>query len=139
MNIIVISVIGMCLALALMVFLFRPYDYGGRTRRFGRIGQQNRTAGPEDDTAWRSARIRPGLTCCAMAKSLEDQVFLAREVPPLPLAYCSESSCTCHYLFEGDRRSGLDRRAELARVGAMLSGFERRRSPGRRIDDLLPA
>ena len=139
MNIIVISLVGMGVAIALMWFLFRPYDYGSRTQRFLQIGGRDSAASPEEDTEWRSARIRPGLSCCAMVKSLEDQVFLAREVPRLPLAYCSESRCTCHYLFEADRRSGLDRRAELARVGAMLTGLDRRRSPGRRVGDLVPA
>ncbi len=139
MNIIVISVIGMVAATALMWFLFRPYDYGG-AQKLPRFGNRESSVAPDADTEWRSARIRPGLNCCASVKSLEGQVFLAREVPSLPLAYCSESRCTCHYLFESDRRSGLDRRAELAkRAGARLAGLDRRRSPGRRIDDLVPA
>ena len=139
MNIILISVFGMIAAIALMWLLFRPYDYGGGEPKFLRLRGRQTDVSPEEDTEWRSARIRPGLNCCAMVKSLEDQVFLAREVPTLPLAYCSEASCTCHYLFEADRRSGLDRRAELARVGAQLTGLDRRRSPGRRIGDLVPA
>ena len=139
MNIFVITIVGMGIAIALMWLLFRPYDYGSGGQKFLRMGQRGATVSPDEDTEWRSARIRPGLSCCSMVKSLEDQVFLARDVPGLPLAYCSESRCTCHYLFEADRRSGLDRRAELAKVGAMLADFERRHSAGRRVDDLLPA
>ncbi|MDJ0779814.1 MAG: hypothetical protein QNJ85_18235 [Gammaproteobacteria bacterium] len=139
MNIIVITAIGMGAAIALMWFLFRPYDYGSGAPKLFRIGARETKLRPEEDTEWRSARIRPGLNCCAMVKSLEGQVFLAREVPVLPLAYCSESRCSCHYLFEADRRSGSDRRVELARVSARLTGLDRRQSPGRRVGDLSPA
>ncbi len=139
MNIILISVFGMVAAIALMWFLFRPYDYGTGEQKALNLGGRQANLNPAEDTEWRSARIRPGLSCCAMVKSLEGQVFLARDVPKLPLSYCSEARCSCHYLFEADRRSGLDRRAELARVGARLTGLDRRHSPGRRVGDLVPA
>ena len=137
MSILLFTAITTLLVVLAILFLFRPYDYGGEFRRL------EKTAGHEpelaDDTQWRSARIRPGLNCCDRVKSIEHQIFLAQEVPALPLVNCGETHCDCHYLFLDDRRCGLDRRAELARLKGILPNFDRRYSPGRRFGDLMPA
>ena len=53
MNIILISVFGMLAAIALMLFLFRPYDYGGG-QGFLKIGGRPDNVGPHE-CEWRSA------------------------------------------------------------------------------------
>lgn len=136
MNLLLFAIIALCLIAIAVVYFFRPYDYGAQVQQFDRIANPDSGSDPTADTKWRSVRIRPGLNCCKLALSLQEQVFLSKEVPTLPLEYCTEKNCTCHYLFLDDRRSGLDRRAELARVGALLSGIDRRRSQGRRLADL---
>ena len=127
--------------IAALLFLFRPYDYGASMRRFGKIENQSE-CDPSADTLWRSVKIRPGLGSCKQAVTLSEQLFLSKEAPALPLPLdCFEANCTCHYLFFGDRRSGLDRRVELQKLTGFFPKFnkERRQSPGRRIDDLAPA
>ena len=127
--------------MAVIVFLlFRPYDYGAgheapADAAGGAVGNDS------DDTRWRSVKVRPGLIACRYATDLQDHVFLSREAPELPLPNCGERDCRCHYVFHDDRRSGIDRRAQLDRLERLLSGRrdDRRRSPGRRASDLVPA
>ena len=138
----ILFAIGCLAILAIIIILvFKPYDYGASVTSFKKIGNQDDVTDTSIITRWRSARIRPGLIACKQVAGLTDQVFLARDVPELPLADCSEKYCRCHYIFHDDRRSGIDRRAELDRLGALLtaSARDRRRSPGRRFDDLAPA
>ena len=134
-DILLFSILALVLIALAAIFLFRPYDYGESVKRFKGIAGP-KVQDPSADTQWRSVKIRPGLNSCKLVRSLEDQVFLSKEAPALPLEYCTEANCTCHYLFQDDRRSGVDRRVKLTRVGEFLSGIERRRSPGRRMADL---
>lgn len=131
----------MCILVAMVILVFKPYDYGASVARFRKIGSSTSGPDPDSDTKWRSVRIRPGLIACDRAASLGGQVFLSRDAPELPLANCGERDCRCHYVFLDDRRTGIDRRVELGRLGEFLSSSERdrRRSPGRRTADLLPA
>ena len=122
--------------------LFRPYDYGASNESAAR--QDALPAVDEDeneDTRWRSVKVRPGLIACKHATDIQDFVFLSREAPELPLPYCNEADCRCHYVFHEDRRSGVDRRTQMDRLERLLSGRrdDRRRSPGRRTEDLVPA
>lgn len=129
----------MCILVAVVILVFRPYDYGASVAQFRKIGSSTNESDPDSDTKWRSVRIRPGLITCDRVASLTGQVFLSRDAPELPLANCSERDCRCHYVFLDDRRSGIDRRAELGRLGEFLSISERdrRHSPGRRNGDLV--
>ena len=139
----ILLAIAVMAAMALIVaLLFRPYDYGARSEVAARddapaIGAEE----DNDETRWRSVKVRPGLIACRHAADIQDHLFLSREAPALPLPQCSETDCSCHYVFHDDRRSGLDRRARMDRVERLLSGRrdDRRRSLGRRIGDLAPA
>ena len=140
MSTILLIILAMIALIAALVFLFRPYDYGASMRRLGNIDNQSEYDSSAD-TLWRSVKIRPGLGSCKQAITLSEELFLSKEAPSLPLPNCFEANCTCHYLFFGDRRSGLDRRIELQILTNYFPKFnkERRQSPGRRIDDLAPA
>lgn len=137
MSAVLFAVVAFALLVLVVVFLFRPYDYGA-SLRVDRVRIDDDRDDTSADTKWRSVKIRPGLNACKRVEQITDQVFLAREAPVLPLAYCTEPECRCHYLFMDDRRSGLDRRIEMAKLGYIFagSGDDRRRSPGRRTDDL---
>lgn len=131
--------IGLLGILVIVVILvFKPYDYGANAIQFGKIGKSNDDSGVTSNTKWRSVRVRPGLIACDRVASLTGPVFLAGEAPELPLKNCSERDCRCHYVFLDDRRSGIDRRDDLGRLGEFLSSSarDRRLSPGRRIGDL---
>ena len=141
MTAVVFGIGLMCILVAVVILVFKPYDYGASVAQFKKIGNTN--DGPEEDfdTKWRSVRIRPGLIACRHVADLKGQVFLSRDAPELPLASCAERDCRCHYVFLDDRRSGIDRRVELGRLGEFLSSSERdrRRTAGRRTGDLAPA
>ncbi len=131
----------LCILVAVIVLVFKPYDYGASVTQFRKIGKTDDEPNDGIDTKWRSVRIRPGLIACRHIADLKGQVFLSREAPALPLPSCGERDCRCHYVFLDDRRCGTDRRLELARLGEFLSVSERdrRRIPGRRTGDLVPA
>lgn len=141
MTAIIFGIGLMCILVAVVILVFKPYDYGASVAQFKKIGKTDDEAEDEFDTKWRSVRIRPGLIACRHVADLEGQVFLSRDAPELPLASCGERDCHCHYVFLDDRRSGIDRRVELGRLGEFLSTSERdrRRAPGRRMGDLAPA
>jgi hypothetical protein len=42
--------------------------------------------------------IVPGTKACAAARKLEDQRFLSRDAPKLPLRNCDYPNCECHYV-----------------------------------------
>ena len=141
MTAIIFSITFLCIIVTVVVFVFRPYDYGASLTHFKKIGSNIDKPASLADTRWRSIKIRPGLMSCERVDDMAGQVFLSGEAPELPLANCSERNCTCHYVFLDDRRSGTDRRTDLERLGAFLSQSERdrRRSPGRRTGDLALA
>jgi hypothetical protein len=72
-----------------------------------------------------------GKDCCDAAQALRGQRFLSAEAPKVPLKGCTAGRCTCTYAHFDDRRSGIDRRRVAAHPRE-----ERRRSRGRRVDDL---
>lgn len=131
--------IGLISILAVVIMLvFKPYDYGASVSQLRIIDRAKDNPDESADTKWRSVRIRPGLITCDRVASLSSQVFLSKDAPELPLANCSERDCRCHYVFLDDRRSGIDRRIDLGRLGEFLSSSvsDRRRMPGRRMGDL---
>jgi len=141
MTSIIIGIVFICILFAVVMLVFEPYEYGGKITRFKKIGSHTDDSDTTADTRWRSVKIRPGLISCQSVAKLNGRVFLSREAPELPLANCTQPNCQCHYVFLDDRRSGIDRRADLDRLGEFLSTSERdrRHSPGRRTGDLSTA
>ncbi len=137
MSAVLFAVVAFALLVLVVVFLFKPYDYGASLRVEAIRGDDARDD-TSADTKWRSVKVRPGLNACKRVEQIADQLFLSREAPVLPLPYCTETECRCHYLFMDDRRSGLDRRVEMAKLNYIFAGNggDRRRSPGRRTGDL---
>ena len=134
MTSILLSIVIICLMAALLVYGFKPYDYGGSIKRFKKVDKHS--PGKSKKAQWRSVRIRSGLNACKAATSIKGRIFLAPDAPSLPLENCTED-CRCHYVFMDDRRSGTDRRIELGQLGGLLPGYgsERRRFAGRRLAD----
>ena len=130
-----LAIVIICLMAALLVYGFKPYDYGGNIRRFSKAGAKR---SKPTDTDWRSVRVRPGKISCKRVAAITDQVFLSKDAPSLPLENCTTKGCRCHYTFLDDRRGGEDRRIELGRAGEFLPayGSERRWAEGRRDVDL---
>ena len=139
LNTIIFTIGILAILAAMIILLFKPYDYGAEAQHFSKIADRDDHAEQNADTRYRSVQVRPGLISCERVASISGELFLSREAPALPLPNCTEASCNCHYVFQDDRRSGLDRRAEMAKLRKkLLPEFDRRRSPGRRTGDLLP-
>lgn len=134
---ILLAIVIICLLAALLIYGFKPYDYGGSTKRFKKIGTTGDGTDKSSDTRWRSVKIRPGLISCKRVSTLAGQIFLSGEAPSLPLANCTEEDCRCHYIFLEDRRSGEERRIKLGQLGEFLPSYdsERRQRAGRRYAD----
>jgi len=138
MNSIFFAFVALCLLAAIIMLVFKPYDYGASMKRFQKIASPDDNPDTSADTKWRSVKIRPGLISCKSVTKMSDQVFLSKDAPSLPLENCREKDCRCHYVFLDDRRSGAERRAELGRLGEYFPAYdaERRLVPGRRMADL---
>lgn len=138
----VVFAIIFAITIAIVILYFKPYDYGAESAGLVNVARGSTEPGIiSEDTRWRSVKIRPGLIACKQATAIQQQIFPSREAPPLPLQGCGEADCSCHYIFDEDRRSGFDRRAEIDRLGRLLSGKpeDRRRSRGRRFGDMVSA
>jgi hypothetical protein len=137
MSILFIVVILLMLA-AIIMILFKPYDYGEKVQRFKKIGKPGNRNKNSEDTRWRSVKIRPGLIACDHVADLTGQIFLSREAPSLPLETCTEEDCRCHYIFLNDRRTGTDRRIKMGKLDEFMPniGISRRSLAGRRATDL---
>jgi hypothetical protein len=134
MTSILLSIVIICLMAALLIYGFKPYDYGGSIKRFKKVDHDS--PGKSKNTKWRSVRIRSGLIACKAVSSIKGQIFLAPDAPSLPLENCTED-CRCHYVFLDDRRNGTNRRIEFGQRGGFMPGYgsERRRFAGRRLAD----
>jgi len=119
---------------ALLIYGFKPYDYGGSIKRFKKVDDDS--PGKSKNSKWRSVRIRSGLIACKAVSSIKGRIFLAPDAPSLPLENCTED-CRCHYVFLDDRRNGTNRRIEFGQRGGFMPGYgsERRRFAGRRLAD----
>ena len=135
---ILLAIVIICLLAALLIYGFKPYDYGGSVKRYKKMEKAGANPDKSSDTRWRSVKIRPGMAPCRAIAEITSQIFLAQEVPSLPLKNCTKKDCRCRYIFLEDRRSGEDRRLEFDRIGGFLSSSEseRRRFAGRRYADL---
>lgn len=137
MTSILLAIVIIGLLAALLMYGFKPYDYGGSIKRFKKIGRTGDTPTTSSDTRWRSVKIRPGLMSCKPVAAISSQIFLSRDAPSLPLQDCTEEDCRCHYIFLEDRRSGGERRIEIGQLEELLPDYssERRQLTGRRLTD----
>jgi hypothetical protein len=83
--------------------------------------------------------IQAAADCCEAVYELKDRVFLASEVPFLPLRACATPErCRCRYTKRSDRRDDDDDRRGLANAhrSVMYPGQEQRSEKrGRRDED----
>ena len=138
MTSIILAIVIICLLATLIMYGFKPYDYGGSVKQVKKIEKTDDSTDMSLDSKWRSVKIRPGMAPCRPVAEITGRIFLARGAPSLPLANCTKKSCRCRYIFLEDRRSGTDRRLELGRFGDYLPNYqsERRQVTGRRYADL---
>jgi hypothetical protein len=142
MTTIILVVVALAIMIAIVILYFKPYSYGDDSTALYSVELGSRApVESSEDTLWRSVKVRPGLIACEQVTAIQRQIFPSREAPPLPLKGCAETVCSCHYIFDEDRRSGFDRRTEFDRPGRLRSARpeDRRRSPGRRIGDMASA
>ncbi len=72
-------------------------------------------------------------TSCKLVRQYEGQRLLAMAAPRLPVPGCDAATCRCRYVHCEDRRTGEDRRENVA--GAHAYSRNRRLSQGRRAGD----
>ncbi len=135
---ILLTIIVICLLSGLLMYGFKPYDYGGTAKRSRKPEKDNDNAGSAPDKRWGSITIQPGTISCRSVAEITNRPFPAQDVPSLPLKDCTQENCRCRYNFLKDRRSGDDRRLEISRFAHMMPGYEseRRHVTGRRYADL---
>ena len=138
MPMILLAIVIICLMAAMLMYGFKPYDYGGSKKRYKKVEKPVRIRAKSLDHKWRSVEIHPGKVSCKRVAAMTGQVFLSPDAPSLPLENCTVRNCRCHYVFLDDRRSGADRRIEPGQAGEFLPayGSERRWVTGRRDADL---
>ena len=138
MSSILFAIVILSMLVAIIMLVFRPYDYGENVKRFEKIENPDNHQKKSEDTKWRSVKIRPGLIACDRVADMAGQIFLSQEAPSLPLENCTEQDCRCHYIFLDDRRTGTDRRVEMGKLDEFLPniGINRRSIAGRRATDL---
>jgi len=138
MSSILFAIVILSMLVAIIILVFKPYDYGENVQRFKKIETPDKREKKSEDTKWRSVKIRPGLIACDRVANMAGQIFLSQLAPSLPLENCTEKDCRCHYIFLDDRRSGTDRRIEMGKLDEYLPniGINRRSISGRRVTDL---
>lgn len=72
---------------------------------------------------------------CSAASKLTGQSFSFQNAPPLPLAQCNASHCTCEYQGIAERRHADQRLTE--RRKSLRMEDDRRKNSGRRKEDKL--
>src|SRR5690606_41243020 len=80
--------------------------------------------------------ILPGTGACPAAFHLSGIRFLSAGAPRLPLPSCDAEHCDCRFKHHSDRRAGPRRLIERGLLPPTWSAPERRRSPGRRAEDV---
>jgi len=138
MSSILLAIVILSMLVAIIMLVFKPYDYGENVQRFKKIEKPGKRQKKSEDTKWRSVKIRPGLIACDRVADMTGQIFLSPQAPSLPLENCTEEDCRCHYIFLNDRRTGTDRRIEMGKMDEFLPniGINRRSISGRRATDL---
>ena len=80
--------------------------------------------------------IAPGMRACEAAYRMQEERFLSKEAPPLPLPGCDRSKCTCSYQHHADRRDAPRRDEDLGLRGhGMTPDGDRRKRGDRRVAD----
>jgi hypothetical protein len=97
-------------------------DFFNRARSlFGRTEPEPAPVAPKKAVQrFHAVTIAAGPRACDAARRLQDQRFLSRDAPPLPLKDCSCSNCECRYEHYDDRRQ-LGRRARD--LGVSIDGY----------------
>ena len=76
---------------------------------------------------YRAVTIHGRADCCAAAKRIKGDVFLAAHAPLLPLGGCTQTEkCHCRYQHLADRRQELRRDADFGLPGRAANHGERR-------------
>jgi hypothetical protein len=83
---------------------------------------------------YHAVSIVRGQNACDAARRFGGHRFLAQHAPPLPLPACDAASCTCRFRHHEDRRTRT-RRNDFGLRRGLWNGDDRRRSPGRRLED----
>jgi hypothetical protein len=95
--------------------------------------QQKPSSSRAASSDYRAVTVKTRLGACNAAIALQDQIFLAREAPSLPLAECDVGNCACRYRYLDDRRQDDRRTPYGLKHGAVVGGTEgNRRDPGDR-------
>ena len=82
---------------------------------------------------YRAVTVYSKVSCCAAARRLDGQKFLAAHAPRLPLGGCSQpDTCQCRYNHLVDRRQDTRRDADYGLPGRSYSDSERRNRRDRR-------
>lgn len=103
-------------------------------------GRPAKSALPERPVqTYHAVSVRPGPGPCEAALAVKGARVLSKDAPRLPLDGCDRPArCACRYQHFDDRRDKPRRRAEGSPPeGAALAVENRRRSSGRRDEDLI--
>lgn len=130
---------------ALGLFKSRPRKVSKSTARRASVSKKStRPNTPRHSSAYnpyQSASVSFDKTSCPCdaVRTIEDQRFLVREVPAIPLRNCDSPSCKCSYVRYRDRRGVNEDRRALFSLNTDLHSLggedERRAQRGRRSED----
>lgn len=84
---------------------------------------------------WHAVSVVHGIRVCDAVRRANGKRYLSKDAPVLPLPGCDASSCTCGYRHYPDRRDGSRRDSDVRASSISWPGVERRRAPGRRVND----
>lgn len=109
----------------------------GRYKTVGQSGLYKAIDEPAAPSSlYHAVSIVPGLESCAASHRFTRMRFLSRQAPKLPLPTCDAARCTCRFKHHKDRRAGPRRRSEQGMMQGQWQGAEKRRTGGRRADDM---
>jgi hypothetical protein len=104
----------------------------------GLLKGKKRSARPaaNETNPYHAVSVIPGSDACAAAYRFSGQKFLSRQAPRLPLPTCDVARCECRFKHYKDRRGSPRRSSDMGMMAGTFNGTERRRTRGRRADDL---
>jgi hypothetical protein len=110
----------------------KPQDKSAsQSGKYKAVGEPAAASNP-----YHAVSIVPGLESCAASHRFTGMRFLSRQAPKLPLPSCDAAHCTCRFKHHKDRRTGPRRRDEQGMMHGHWQGAEKRRTGGRRADDM---
>jgi hypothetical protein len=101
-----------------------------------KVKQAGPAAGNTAQTSYHAVSIIPGENSCAAAHRFTGRRYLSQQAPRLPLPTCDAFHCTCRFRHHKDRRAGPRRRSDIGLLSGAWTGPEKRRSGGRRAEDM---